>query len=297
MLSIIIPARHEIYLQQTVSDVLAKAAGDIQVIVILDGYWPDPVLQDDRRLIVVHRERRGMRDSINDAVKVARGEWLMKLDAHCMMSPGFDEVLLKDIDKDWIVVPRRYSLDADEWQVKNHKPWTDYEYLAWPYNYKFIKSGRRGMHAMPWDERTNERINILLDENMTFQGSCWVMAREHFVKRIGWAKPHIYGQFSCEAQELGLTTQLTGGKIMLNKRAWYAHLWKGRAYSEKCREIFGQPHTRQGFSEAKLGPQFVVNHWLMECKAIDKLIERFSPVPGWPDDPTKWRDVPEGYNT
>ena len=294
--SVLIPARHEIYLQETIDDVLKKAAGEIEIIVVLDGYWPNPIIKDDKRVTLVHRARKGMRDSINDAVRIAKGKWLMKIDAHCMISPGFDEILLKDIDDNWIVVPRRYSLDAENWQVKNHKPWTDYEYLAWPYNYKFMKSGRRGMHAMPWDARTDERVNILFDEQMAFQGSCWVMSKEHFVKRIGWLKPQLYRQFSGEAQELGLTTQLTGGKIMLNKRVWYAHLWKGHGYSKKCQEVFGQPHTRQGYKDSRIGPQFVVDHWLTQCKTLDKLIDRFMPVPGWPDDPAKWREVPEGYN-
>ena len=48
--SIIIPARNEVFLQKTVSDLLTKAEGDIEVIVILDGYWPTPQLIEDTRL-------------------------------------------------------------------------------------------------------------------------------------------------------------------------------------------------------------------------------------------------------
>jgi len=261
-LSVIIPARHELYLQQTVTEVLTKATGDIELIVILDGYWPKPILKDDKRLTIVHRQRRGMRQSINDAVSIAKGKYLMKIDGHCMLSEGYDQVLTATIEGNWIVVPRRYSLDAEKWEVRTERPWVDYEYLAWPYNWKFIKAGRRGMHGMPWDERIAQRVDKLFDENMIFQGSCWVMEREHFIKRIGWQKPELYGQFSSEAQELGLATWFMGGKIMTNKRAWYAHLWKGRGYSNKCKEAFGVPHTRQGFNEAKRGAKFVVDYWL-----------------------------------
>lgn len=301
MLSIVIPANKEIYLQETIDDVLVKAAGEIEIIVTLDGYWPRQVLKDDRRLTLIHRDRRGMRDSINDAIRIAKGEYIMKLDAHCMMCEGFDEILLSEIEDNWIVVPRRYGLDAKEWRVRTDKDPIDYEYLAWPYNWKFMKSGRHGMHGMPWDERTNNRIDRTLDENMTFQGSCWVMAKEHFIKRIGWMDSTNYYTFSSEAQELGMPTWLGGGKIITNKRAWYAHLWKGHGYVVLYREMFGERYARQGRQSAKKGQQYTIDYWLHRTdlpykhRSIDWLIERFWPVPGWPSDPAKWREIPKDY--
>ena len=38
--SVVIPSRGEQFLAPTVKDVLAKAAGNIEVIAVLDGYWP-----------------------------------------------------------------------------------------------------------------------------------------------------------------------------------------------------------------------------------------------------------------
>ena len=61
-LSVIIPARDEPYLSKTVDDILEKAAGDIEVIVVLDGYWPNPALKNDSRVILIHKtESQGMR--------------------------------------------------------------------------------------------------------------------------------------------------------------------------------------------------------------------------------------------
>ena len=42
MLSVIIPSRNEVFLQQTIDDVLRNAVGEIEVIAVLDGYWPEP---------------------------------------------------------------------------------------------------------------------------------------------------------------------------------------------------------------------------------------------------------------
>jgi hypothetical protein len=102
-LSVIIPAWNELYLKATVDGILKSATGDIEVIVMLDGYWPHELPADDPRLILVHRKRGGMRAAINGAVAIAKGEFILKADAHCLFAPGFDETLKADCDKDWIV--------------------------------------------------------------------------------------------------------------------------------------------------------------------------------------------------
>ena len=106
--SVLIPARNEIFLQKTIQDILAKAKGDIEVVVVLDGYWPTetkrehwstPPIIDDKRVKYVHRGTpRGMRDGINSAASLSTGEYLLKSDAHCMFDEGFDEKLKADIE-------------------------------------------------------------------------------------------------------------------------------------------------------------------------------------------------------
>jgi len=112
MVSVIIPARNEQFLEKTINDLLAKAEGEIEIIVVLDGYWPNPGLKDDPRVTLLHRgQSRGMRDAINSAVAIAKGEYIMKTDAHCMFGEGFDVKLVADHKPNWLVVPRRYRLD------------------------------------------------------------------------------------------------------------------------------------------------------------------------------------------
>lgn len=299
MLSIIIPARHEIYLQETLTDLLTKAAGDIEIIVVLDGYWPDPPLKDDPRVIVIHRERQGMRNAINSAVAIAKGEYLMKVDAHVMFSEGYDTALAADCDGDWVVIPRRYSLETetDPWSVRTYRPFVDYEYLGWPYNHKLMHGSKHGLHAWVWDERISERVNILLDENMTFQGSCWFTPKEHFQKRIGEMSNEGYGTFIAEPQEIGLKTWLGGGRCMVNKKVWYAHLWKGVPYREKFKALYGKQYSRIGITEAKAGSAYCIDYWIhnrWEGRKHDLswLLERFWPVPSWPEDREQWTSSP-----
>jgi len=41
-LSVVIPARKEMFLQRTIESVLSNIEADTEVIAVCDGYWPDP---------------------------------------------------------------------------------------------------------------------------------------------------------------------------------------------------------------------------------------------------------------
>ena len=56
-LSIIVPSRSPQYLQKTIDDLLAKAEGDIEIIVVLDGIWPDTIPKDHPKVHHLHQCR------------------------------------------------------------------------------------------------------------------------------------------------------------------------------------------------------------------------------------------------
>lgn len=277
--SVIIPSRNEKFLVPTVEAVLRNAVGDIEVVVTLDGYWPDPPLPIDPRIAVIHRgSAQGMRQGINAGVAVASGEWLMKLDAHCDVSHGFDEVLKQHSDKDWVTVPRRMSLDPEKWaRQENGKAPVDAHYLSNPFERPGDPSC--GLHGTVWNDRARKRKDILVDEEMSSQGSCWFMHRSHW-DRIGRMEPEKYGNFIQEFQEIGLKTWLGGGKVMVNKRCHYLHLHKGKEHGR------GYFISKQ---EMQAGADFATRYWMTDSwkkrvHDLKWLIERFSPVPGWPED-------------
>lgn len=233
MISVLIPARNEIFLHKTIKDLLAKARGEIEVIAVLDGYWPPTnELIDDPRVVYLHfGQSGGMRNGINSAAAIAKGEYLMKSDAHCMFDEGFDlklkehipEYVNDDGDDNWIVIPRRLRLDAENWTLQEtEKPPVDYEFLSSPAD--------AGIKGNKWNQRTVERMDILIDETMSFQGSCWFMTKNHYINRLGGMSSEGYGDFVREAQEIGLKTFLSGGRVYTNKHTWYAHLHKGKTY-------------------------------------------------------------------
>lgn len=284
MISIIIPSRNERFLAQTVSDLL-RNGGDIEVIVVLDGYWPDPPLAEDRRLKILHRGRaHGMRDGINSAAAIARGEYLMKCDAHCAFAEGYDTALAADCEDNWVVIPRRYSLDAENWK-RADKECIDSMHYFWPFEHP----EDLGLHGRPWLSRGRARREVAIDEDVTFQGSCWFMHRSHW-GRVGPLQEQGYETFMGEPQELGLRTQLGPwrGKVIVNKKTWYAHLHKGKTY--------GRMYSMSG-SERQRGNAFSFdfwwnNRWEGRANDLSYVIEKFWPHPGWPEDWYNYRNVP-----
>lgn len=280
MVTVIIPSRNERFLHKTLSDVLTKARGELEVIVCLDGYWPNPALPTDPRVRVIHRGNAvGMRDNINAAAAIARGSHLMKLDAHCMVAEGFDVELASNCDGDWTVIPRRYALDAENWCWDESQPRKypiDYHYLSYPYERPGDPTC--GLHGTPWNERKRERASITLDDEMSSQGSCWFMPRAHF-NRIGPMDANLYGPFVSEFQELGLKTWLGGGTVKVNKATWYAHLFKGRKYGRGY--ALGPNQFSQG---PAVTDHWMGDRWVGQVRNMAWLVEKFWPVPGWPAD-------------
>lgn len=273
--SIIIPSRNEQFLPRTVDDIFAKATGDIEVIVVLDGYWPNPILEDRPNLILIHRgQAQGMRPAINSAAAISKGDYLMKSDAHCMFAEGFDEVLQTDCDDDWVVVPRRYSLDAENWTRMDKGP-VDYHYLQCP-----LSSSDGGLHGMRWNKRRDERQDILIDDEMSSQGSCWFMSRRHFFDFLGGLSLEGYGDFIQEFQEIGMKTWLGGGQVKVNKKIWYGHLHKGRRYGRGYKVSRSSWHHGCKYS----ADLWLNNRWEERVHDFKWLIKRFWPVPSWPED-------------
>ena len=282
-LSILVTAGGETFLSKTVDDLFTKADGEIEVVVALDGVWPNPTLMDRPGLRIIHfGAHRGMRACLNAAAAVATGEWIMKLDAHCMVAEGFDEVLKRDCADNWVMIPRRYSLDAENWKIEeNGRGPKDYHYLSCP-EWSIRERDDYSMHGVEWKERTRERHNkpeYDIDETMSWQGSCWFMSRKHW-DWLGGLSEFGYGTFAQEPQEIGNKTWLGGGKLMCNKKTWYAHLHKGKRYAHLWR-MYQVVQQEIATGHEWSARYWMGNQWKERVHDLEWLIDRFSPVPTW----------------
>jgi len=217
-LSVIIPSYWDVLLQRTIDSLLdnSELGDELEIIAILDGYWPDPPLKDDSRLKVVHLgKNRGMRGAINAGAAVSTGEYLMRTDEHAAFGEGYDRILTSQTEDNWIVTPRRFFLDPVKWEVMDISP-VDYMKL------KIVNYSRgQKFSGVTWDRP--DRKDIMIDETMAMQGSCWVMKRSWWDKVIGELQSEGYGTHYQDSHEMQFKTWKAGGKLMVNKNTWHAH--------------------------------------------------------------------------
>ncbi len=288
-LSVVIPSRDEKYLISTIDDIFRNARGEIEAVAVIDSdKWPDDwasVAARHPNLHTIHHgEPRGMRAAINAGVASAKSrgaKFIAKFDGHCAFSEGFDETLKADCEPDWIVVPRRKRLNPETWTLTDtHKPDVDYHYLSFPDDPNDF--GGPGLNGKIWPQRAAGRADYELDEEMSSQGSGWFMHTDYFYQ-LDLMDEANYGKFWNEFQELGLKCWLSGGRVMVNKRAWYAHWHKGKAgRGYKLPESWLQ----QGATFTK---NWMFNDaWAKQTKSFKWLIGHFWPVPSWPDN---WEEV------
>ncbi len=289
MVSAIIPSRSDQYLQKTVTNLLEAAEGEVEVIVVYDGRWPETPLTDDPRLVQIHHgvvhDNYGMRASINAGVAVARGTHLLVIDEQCAVDDGYDLKLKADCADNWVVIPRRKRLEPESWTIiEDGRPDIDYMAVEYPYLKPLDKT--QGLHGKEWKRPGREKIQV--DDTPTMQGSCYFMSRKHWDTVIGELDSTNYGPFTMEAQEVGLKTWLTGGRVVVNKKTWYAHWHKGRAGKGYAFTTAQYVKHQEGMEKGRL---YAIEYWLKtQDFPLDWnwfVTEKFPDMPGWSAD---WRE-------
>lgn len=269
LLSVIIPARNERYLQKTIENVLENIKGDTEIIVVLDGYWPEEPIKDHPRVNIIHHSgSRGQRASINEAARIAKGEYIMKLDAHCAVDNGFDVKLAADCQPDWTVIPRMYNLDIKTWEPKLHKK-TDYMYIGWNGKGELRSLYYPRKEWKKWNSRPEE-----IDDTMGCMGPGWFMKKDRFWEldgcdenqggAAGWGQQGI---------EVALKAWLSGGALKVNKKTWFAHWFRG---------VFPYPISERDIKKTReYSKDFWLNNkWPLAKRDFNWLLNKFNP-PSW----------------
>jgi len=316
-LSVIIPARNEEFLQRTIDDILSNAEGDTEVIAILDGYWPNPGIKDNPKVTLIHHEVSiGQRAATNEGARYSQAKYIMKADAHCMFDKGFDVKLMADCEYNWTVIPRMYVLDAFHWiceqcgrewtqqgpmptqcdictntdkfekriiwQIKKRKR-TDYMWFDKDLRIKYFdKPGLRqyGDDINAVKKKYSHKIRDWAKDDITDVmcgiGACWFLHRDRYFELGGMDEDH--GSWGQMAVELACKTWLSGGRQVVNKKTWFAHL-------PRTQEGFSWPYPNpvkaQERARAHSKDLWLNNKWEGRMHDIDWLIDKFSPLPGW----------------
>jgi cephalosporin hydroxylase len=271
-LTVIIPARNERYLQRTIESVLAAMEADTEIIAVCDGYWPNPPINDHPRVSLIHHtQARGQRQGINAAARIARGKFLMKLDAHCAVGQGFDRILMADWQPGWTMVPTMYNLDVEKWEPKLHKK-TEYMYIGFNDKDEMRALYYKGRTWREWHKRP-----ALIDETMCCMGPGWFLSAEDFWKQDGCDETH--GGWGQQGIEVSLKAWLSGGALMVDKNTWFSHWFRA--------SDGGFPyHINQGAidkARAYSKDLWLNDKWPVATRKLSWLVKKFSP-PGWGND-------------
>ena len=294
-LSILIPARNEMFLRETIEDILKHIEADTEIIAVLDGQWPiKPIPQHERVTLIYYPESIGQRAATNRAASISRGKYLMKCDAHCSFDQGFDRKLLNDIQDDWTIVPVMRNLHAFDWVCPNgHRRYqgpsgnceecgepTEMD-IVWiaknsPQStaYRFDKT----LHFQYWGEfKKRPEGQGDLTETLSLQGSCFMLSREKYFELN--ICDETWGSWGNQGTEVALKTWLSGGRVIVDHNTWYAHMFRtqggdfGFPYPISGKEVENaRKQSREAFLEGK---------WDKAKHSLEWLINKFSPVPDW----------------
>lgn len=295
-LSILIPARNEIFLAKTIQDILANARGSVEVIAVLDGAWADPPIADDPRVtLIYHPVSVGQRAATNEAARMATGKYLMKCDAHCAFAPGFDVEMLALMAPDITMVPVMRNLHAFDWVCEEgHRRYQgpsgpcekcgkptmmDVVWIAKNSPQSTAYRFDRNMHFQYWND-WGKRQQGDLTETMSLQGSCFLLTREkYFELDICSEEFNSWGQ---QGVEVACKTWLSGGRVMVNRRTWYAHMF--RTQGGDFSFPYPNPETKIQENRELSRELFERDGWPGARRSFTWMIEHFNP-PEWKIQP------------
>ncbi|MGD9276373.1 MAG: glycosyltransferase [Candidatus Pacearchaeota archaeon] len=300
-LSIIIPARNEMFLGLTVENLLKNIRGNTEIIVILDGYDTKiPEIPKAPNITLIgHTTSVGQRATCNEAARLSQAKYLMKVDAHCSFDEGIDVKMIKEMHDDWTMIPIMYNLHAFDWVCQK----CGHRLYQGPTPPKCEKCGGEMKREILWKEKRNPEStayrfdNTLhfqywgaykkraeykkqlketgVTETMSIQGSCFMCTRDKWFELDICDEKH--GSWGQQGTEVSCKTWLSGGKVKVNHKTWYAHMFRTQGGD------FGFPYPNPGIMSARRYSRdlFINGKWDKAKYPLSWLIDRFKPVPDW----------------
>ncbi len=306
-LSILIPARKEMFLKRTIEDILKNIEMDTEVIAVLDGYWANPEIdQNDRVNLTYVNKAIGQRASTNLACRLSKAKYVMKLDAHCSFDKGFDRKMIemfKMTGNEVTMLPVMRNLWAFDWKCYS---------CGWKiYQANFEEGGRCGdcnskrmKRKIIWKGKRNpqstsycfnheprfmyfedykhrpkyieDKENKRVTETMSIQGSCFMLTRKRY-----WELnicDETLGSWGNQGIEVACKTWLTGGSVLVNHNTWYGHLFRTNSNLKFPWPVSGREQKKTKGRVRKL-------IWSGKIKnqkyPVSWLVKKFWPVPGW----------------
>jgi hypothetical protein len=162
------------------------------------------------------------------------------------------------------------------WIGKNNPQSTTYCFDSTPHFQYFNDWKRKSVYIKDKKEKS-------LTETMSLQGSCWMLTRDKY-----WDLnicDEDFGTWGSQGIEVACKTWLSGGRVLVNHKTWYAHMFRtqGGDFS------FPYPmHSKdQKRAQAYAKDLFFNNKWPKQVRPLSWLLEKFWPVKGWTEEDLK----------
>ncbi len=309
-LSVLIPARGEMFLTRTIQDILEHIEADTEIIAVLDGEWTDPPIPQHERVNVIYLSQSiGQRAATNLACRLACGKYVIKCDAHCSFDQGFDRKMLeffKEVGDDVTAVPVMKNLHAFNWKCY-HCGWKKYQSPTPKaceqcgkedkIQRQMVWKPRRGINSVSYSfdsephfqyfEDYKHREPFLTDkatkgytETMSFQGSFFMAPREKYWE---WElSDEKLGNWGNQGFEVACATWLSGGRCLVNHNTWYAHMFRTQGGD------FGFPWENKGNETSRTKNNVKEKFWNgrhpKQVQPLSWIVQKFWPVPGWNEE-------------
>lgn len=303
-LSILIPARSEMFLKNTIEDIIKNSEAETEIIAVLDGAWAEPAIPQHPKVNIIYvPEAIGQRASTNLACRLSKAKYVMKVDAHCSFDKGFDRKMIEGFKKtgdDVTMVPVMRNLWAFDWKCY-HCGWKKYQ---GPTPEKCGQCGKsdRLKRKMVWigkerpqsisycfdsephfqyfgeythrPEYNKDKETTGFTKTMSLQGSCFMCTRKNYWK---WELcDESLGNWGNQGIELALATWFNGGKVLVNHNTWYAHMFRTQGGD------FGFPWPAGGRDTQKTKDNVKNKYW--NNPKLKELLKEFWPVKGWTEE-------------
>ena len=252
MVSVLIATINDVHLKRTVEEVRKNADGPIEFIIVNDGGYK--IKEIDNVKIINHSTTLGRRVSFNEAARVAKGDYFLILDGHCSMSQGWDTKMIESCVDNNLVYAIIRDMNPDTW-----------EYL--PGHYIHVRLNKEYTEKW-WYRKALEQCEVE-EESMTITGCAWMVTKKCYWDLNGYDES--LGGYGWDGPE------------------WTCKVWMGENPGSVicrtdviCGHVFG---TNSGnvLYPANMIPKAKYISYMQELYShkIDKLVERFAPVPDW----------------
>jgi glycosyltransferase involved in cell wall biosynthesis len=277
-----------------------------------------PIIDNPRVTIIHHSKPIGQRQSTNEGAKLSTAKFIMKCDAHCAFDKDFDVKLMETCEKDWTVVPRMYNLHVYDWLCKDcgHRTYqahdtkcekcnstnvvmdivwkrrrrpSDYMWFDPDLRFRYFDSNAfklfvKGQLDSEYKKKLKRKYHHKyrdwakgeITDQMCCIGACWMMHRDRYWEIEGMDEGH--GGWGQMGVELACKSWLSGGRQVVNKTTWFAHLFRTTKTLRFPYSLSGKETSRARDYSRDL---WLNNKWDKAIHPLSWMIERFGPLPGW----------------